>query len=61
MKRPRFAIRDAADGQVYVVLVAANGEDLSTAETFPDVATARANIAAQKRAVLIARIVREHG
>ena len=50
--RPRFEIRDAADGQVYVVLVAGNNFDLMTSELFPDVRTARKNIAAARRASL---------
>jgi uncharacterized protein YegP (UPF0339 family) len=54
MKRPRFEIRDAADGQVYVVLIAGNGEPLMTSETFPDVSTAGDNITAVRRAAIVA-------
>lgn len=53
IRRPRFEVRDAADGQVYVVLIAANGEPLSTSETFPTAAVAKANIDAQRRAMLL--------
>lgn len=44
------AYADVED-QVYVVLVGANGEDLSVSETFVDKASAYVNIEAQKRAL----------
>lgn len=43
-------IRKAQDGQVYVVPVGGNGEDLSTSETLTTVGAAWTNIDAQREA-----------
>lgn len=43
-------IRPSEDGQVYVVAVGGNGEDLSTSETLTELASARVNIEAQREA-----------
>jgi uncharacterized protein YegP (UPF0339 family) len=34
MNDPKFQIKDSADGQIYFVLVAANGEVIATSETY---------------------------
>jgi hypothetical protein len=47
---PHVEIRRSEDGQVYVVTVGGNGEDLSSSETLTTVGAARNNIDAQREA-----------
>lgn len=55
--RPKIIIKESKDNQKYVLLQAANGEILSTSETFRSDAAVNKNVEAIKKVAKTATIV----
>ncbi len=56
MRRPRFEIRTAKNGQAYWVLLAGNGEPVATSETYTSRQACEKGIRAVRRAAPLAKV-----